>query len=158
MQPVNQIASDVTRKHGKKQHDKSDDLSTVHPNLSSIVEVHFFYSKSWPTLSAWPKNPIWAKHDESHSVNELTKSHISAWQTQVSKRRNRKKNSAFTSLFSFQVWISDTFKNNWHLRCILRQQVKTNALRCSQSNRVLQEVLTRGAERNQNWSQIQCDT
>ena len=46
MQPVNQIASDVTRKHGKKQHDKSDDLSTVHPNLSSIVEVHFFYSKS----------------------------------------------------------------------------------------------------------------
>ena len=42
MQPVNQIASDVTRKHGKKQHDKSDDLSTVYPNLSRVVEVHFF--------------------------------------------------------------------------------------------------------------------
>ena len=45
MQPVNQIASDVTRKHGKKQHDKSDDLSTVYPNLSRVVEVHFFNSK-----------------------------------------------------------------------------------------------------------------
>ena len=50
MQPVNQIASDVTRKHGKKQHDKSDDLSTVYPNLSSVVEVHFFNSKGWDFL------------------------------------------------------------------------------------------------------------
>ena len=42
---LEQIASDVTRKHGKKQHDKSDDLSTVYPNLSRVVEVRFFNSK-----------------------------------------------------------------------------------------------------------------
>ena len=48
--------------------------------------------------------------------------------------------------FLFQVWISVTFKNNWHLRCILRQQVKTNALRCSQSNRVQQNSSTGGSD------------
>ena len=65
-------------------------------------------------------------------------------------------NSAFTSLFSFKFESQSLKKNNWHLRCILRQQVKTNAFRCSQSDLVqqnsLQEVLTRRTQRNQYWS------
>ena len=132
MQPVHQITSNVTRKHGKKQHDKSNDLSTVDPNLSRLI--HFFRSKRRKlsglinTECLTQKSSL-SKQDESHNANELTKSHISVWQTQVSKHLTRKQCLHLT--FPFQVWISDTFKNNWHLRCILRQPVKTNALRCS---------------------------
>ena len=31
--------------HSLQGNDKSDDLSTVYPNLSRVVEVHFFNSK-----------------------------------------------------------------------------------------------------------------
>ena len=41
--------------------------------------------------------------------------------TPISKLPTRKQGHPTT--FLSQVWISDTFKNNWHLCCILRQQV-----------------------------------
>ena len=124
MQPVHQIASNVTRKHGKKQHDKSNDLSTIDPNLSRVI--HFFRSKRRKlsgliNTECLTQRSSLSKQDESQSANELTKSHISAWQLKFSKRPTRKQCLHIT--FLFQVWISDTFKNNWPLCCILRQQV-----------------------------------
>ena len=71
-------------------------------------------------------------------------------------------NSASTSLFSFKLE-SQTLSKTIDIYAVsYDSRSKTNVLRCSQSDHVqqnrLQEVLTRRPQRNQNWSQIQCDT
>ena len=152
MQPVHQIASNVTRKHGKKQHDKSNDLSTVDPNLSRII--HFFESKRRKLFGlinteCLTQRSSLSKQDEGQSANELTKSHISAWQLKFPNALQE--NSAFTSLFSFK-FESQTLSKTIDIYAVSYDSRSTNALRCSQSNRVLQENLTSRAERNQNWS------
>ena len=52
-------------------------------------------------MSAWPKNPVWAKHDERYSANELTKSHTSV-PNKLEVPNVNLENSASTSLFSFK--------------------------------------------------------
>ena len=152
MQPVHQIASNVTRKHGKKQHDKSNDLSTIDPNLSRVI--HFFRSKGRKlsgliNTECLTQRSSLSKQDESQNANELTKSHIGAWQLKFPNFLQE--NSATLPLFSFK-FESQTLSKTIDIYAVSYDSRSTNALRCSQSNRVLQENLTSRAERNQSWS------
>ena len=133
MQPVHQIASNVTRKHGKKQHDQSNDLSTVDPNLSRFI--HFFRSKRQKlfgqinTECLTQKSSL-SKHDESTVQMNLRSHRISAWQTHVSKLRNRKQCNHITFVFS-----------SWNLRHFQKQLTFTLYLTTAGQNKCF-KVLT----------------